>query len=184
MPSGGAQLGFIIIGCLAGSYLKNARIITMFCFTMISVCGVVMMYALDPAMKSGRMAGFCLMMAFVANMPLGLSLISSNVGGFTKKTVVNSMFFVAYCIGNIIGPQFFYTSEAPSYPTGITASLCGFCLGCFFLLSMRLYLMWENRRRNRKYGVVDAASNLAEDAATTADTDLTDKQNTNFRYMM
>jgi hypothetical protein len=44
-----------------------------------------------------------------------LSLISSNVGGFTKRSVISATLFVAYCVGNIIGPQFFLASQEPKY---------------------------------------------------------------------
>lgn len=32
-----------------------------------------------------------------------LSLISSNIAGYTKKTTVAAMYLIAYCVGNIIG---------------------------------------------------------------------------------
>jgi hypothetical protein len=44
-----------------------------------------------------------------------MSLVSSNVAGFTKKATVSSMMFIAYCVGNIIGPFLFFEHEAPKY---------------------------------------------------------------------
>lgn len=44
-----------------------------------------------------------------------LSMVSSNVAGFTKKSVTSSMIFVSFCVGNIVGPFFFFASEAPGY---------------------------------------------------------------------
>ena len=61
------------------------------------------------------MTGLCLGAVFAANIPLSLSLITSNVGGFTKKSTVSAMLFIAYCVGNIVGPQFYLTSEEPTY---------------------------------------------------------------------
>lgn len=55
------------------------------------------------------------MIAFVAGFPISLSMISSNVAGFTKKSVASAMMFVAYCAGNIAGPFLFFPSEAPVY---------------------------------------------------------------------
>lgn len=87
--------------------------------TIISMIGMVMMFALDNSQRNGKLGGFCLALAFAANQPLGLSLVASNVAGFSKKATVNAMMFVAYCIGNIVGPQFFSPSEAPAYPVSI-----------------------------------------------------------------
>lgn len=42
-------------------------------------------------------------------------MISSNVGGFTKRATVSSIVFICYCAGNIIGPQLFFEDEAPKY---------------------------------------------------------------------
>jgi ACS family allantoate permease-like MFS transporter len=50
-----------------------------------------------------------------------LSLISSNIAGFTKKATASVMFFIAYCVGQIITPQLFLSSQAPTYPTGFRA---------------------------------------------------------------
>lgn len=36
---------------------------------------------------------------------LGLVMISSNIGGYTKKQFTSGVVFVAYCAGNIAGPQ-------------------------------------------------------------------------------
>lgn len=43
-------------------------------------------------------------------------MISSNVAGFTKKSVASAMMFMAYTAGNIIGPFLFFSREAPDYP--------------------------------------------------------------------
>jgi hypothetical protein len=52
---------------------------------------------------------------YSAAMPIAIAMISSNVGGFTKKATVSAVFFILYCVGNIIGPQLFFESEAPKY---------------------------------------------------------------------
>ena len=115
--------------------------------TLTSLLGMVLMYALEENNQAGRMAGFCLSLAFSANMPLAMSLITSNVRGLTKRAVVNASVLVMYCVGNIVGPQFFSVAEAPKYSKGITASLIGFGLGFFWLVCLRTYLQWQNKKR-------------------------------------
>ena len=156
MPSGAAQLGFVVISAVLCSWIPNIRTVVMMSLSLISLVGMVLMYALDPANQAGRMAGFCLSLAFSANMPLSMSLITSNVGGFTKRAVINACVLIMYCVGNIVGPQFFSVEEAPNYPRGIKASLVGFALGFFWVLCLRVYLVWQNRKREKEETDVNA----------------------------
>ena len=180
MPSGGAQVGFVLVSSLLCSYVPNSRLITMFCLTLVSCAGIAIMYTAGDNRSAG-LAGYCLSMAFSANMPLGLSLISSNVGGFTKKATVTALNFVGYCLGNIIGPQFFTLNEAPEYPTGIRGCLSGLCLGAFFTALHWVYLQWENARRDRKYGKVTV---LSEEEKASNSEDKTDWEVKTFRYVL
>ncbi|KAJ5886987.1 uncharacterized protein N7473_009661 [Penicillium subrubescens] len=145
-----AELGFVILSSALCLWLPNMRTITMIVLTLISLTGMALKYALDASIQPGRMAGFCLSLAFAANMPLGLSLVTSNVREFTKRAVVNACVLVMYCVGNIVGPQFSSVDEAPRYNRGITASLAGFGLGVFWLVCLRVYLQWQNRIRSRE----------------------------------
>jgi hypothetical protein len=53
--------------------------------------------------------------AYSAGIPITLSIIASNVAGYTKKTTVSAIMFIGYCTGNIIGPFLFFSDEAPVY---------------------------------------------------------------------
>jgi hypothetical protein len=180
MPSGATQLIALGLLCLGATYFKNSRLFLMIAAVVVSVLGMALVYALPSHNRWGRLVGIWLCSPFAANIPISLSLITSNVGGFTKKSVVSAMIFSAYCVGNIIGPQFFYTHEAPRYQTGITATLAGFCLGVFFLACLLVYYLWENKRRDRKFGppsLASQAEELAEDVSNK-----TDMQLSGFRY--
>ncbi|GAB1192541.1 hypothetical protein APSETT444_001733 [Aspergillus pseudonomiae] len=176
MPTGAAQLGFIIVGAVLCSYFRDLRTIVIFCFAVISMIGMVLMYALDENNQSGRLAGFCLSLAFSASMPISLSLVTSNVGGMTKKATVNACVLVMYCAGNVVGPQFFNVRDAPNYPQGIRASLAGFCLGAFFIALLRVYLMWANTRRGRQPN--------GEESMVSDHEDKTDWEIPSFRYVL
>lgn len=58
----------------------------------------------DPGAPSPHAVGFT----------LGLVMISSNMGGYTKRAVTSSMVFCAYCVGNIVGPLCVFESVRPS----------------------------------------------------------------------
>jgi hypothetical protein len=83
---------------------------------VVSMIGMLLVWQLDEDNQAGRMAGLTMGAVFAVNIPLSLSLISSNVAGFTKRSVTSALLFVAYCVGNIVGPQVFLDTEEPSYP--------------------------------------------------------------------
>jgi hypothetical protein len=60
--------------------------------------------------------------------------------------------------------------------------MAGFALGIFFLFFLYLYYLFENRRRDKKYGVpslaVDAEEDLMEENLT-----MSDRQIHSFRYV-
>ena len=53
--------------------------------------------------KKGRPAGYYLGNVSTVSLVALLSLISTNVAGYTKKTTVVALFLIAYCAGNVIG---------------------------------------------------------------------------------
>lgn len=116
MPLGGAEIVFLVITSLACTFIPSSRIIAMILNTLVSVVGMLLIWKLDPADQVGRMLGLALGVVYAINLPISLSIVTSNVAGFSKKSVVSALLFVAYCVGNMVGPQFFLASEEPSYP--------------------------------------------------------------------
>lgn len=74
---------------------------------MIGLCtamiGMILIVALPLSNNSGRLAGYYLTQASPTPFVALLSLLSSNVAGYTKKTTVAAMYLIGYCVGNIIG---------------------------------------------------------------------------------
>lgn len=82
-----------------------------------------------------------------------LSLIGTNVAGYTKKTTVAAMYLIGYCAGYIIGPQMFRAEDAPVYRSAEIAMLC-----CWAVGAMDLYFIaWYYNRQNVKKAAVRAA---------------------------
>ncbi|OQV08580.1 hypothetical protein CLAIMM_12829 isoform 4 [Cladophialophora immunda] len=180
MPVGVSQLVFLLLTSSLATLLPSARLVLMIINTLTSMAGMIMVYECKG--RAARMGGLCLASVFAANVPLSLSLISSNVGGFTKRSVASATLFVAYCIGNIAGPQFFKSHEAPRYSTGLKASLSGFAFGAWFLACLLVYYIWENARRDRRYG---QSQRLSVDEALQEDlSGKTDRQLSDFRYLI
>lgn len=82
-------------------------------FHLHSLLGCALIYAVDN--RGVRLFSYYIFVSFASGLPLSLSLVSSNVAGYTKKATVSAMMFIAYCAGNIIGPFLFFSREAPRY---------------------------------------------------------------------
>ncbi|KAF9892243.1 hypothetical protein FE257_002020 [Aspergillus nanangensis] len=160
MPLGAAQIVFLIGTATVATLIPRTRILMMILNTLASMIGLILVWKLDDDNRTGRLVGLSLATVFACNIPLSLSIISSNVAGFTKRSVTSAMLFVAYCVGNIVGPQFFYESEAPRYPTGMKVAISGLALAAFFLACLLFYYVYENRRRDVAYG---APAQLSEE---------------------
>lgn len=197
MPSGGAQIVFLLITSFLASKLRNARVLLMILNTTVAMIGMVLVYTLK--VQAGRMSGLAFSAIFAINIPIALSLITSNVSGFTKRSTVSAIMFVAYCLGNICGPQFYLTREAPRYDVcyslyrtsshlltmsqlGLRSSLAGYAFGIAFLICLYIYYQYENRRRDRVYGSVAEVGSDQELADELSNK--TDRTITSFRYMM
>lgn len=116
MPQGGAEIVFLIITSIAVTYIPSSRILGMCFNTIVSIVGLILIWKLDPDNQAGQMVGLTLAIVYAINLPISLSVVTSNVAGLSKKSVVSSLLFIAYCVGNLVGPQFFLASEEPSYP--------------------------------------------------------------------
>ena len=102
--------------------------------------------------KKGRLAGYYFTQGSPTPFVALLSLIATNVAGYTKKTTVAALYLVAYCVGNIIGPQTFRPKDAPRYrPAEITI----ICCWCACLVDL-LFIWWYCRRMNQKKAAIRA----------------------------
>ncbi|KAL2869164.1 major facilitator superfamily domain-containing protein [Aspergillus lucknowensis] len=182
MPLGAAQLVFLVLTTGFATLLPNTRVIMMIFNTSVSLMGMILVWKLDASHAEARVAGLALSVVFAANTPLSLSLISSNVAGFTKRSFTSAFIFIGYCVGNIAGPQFFYESEEPQYQTGMTASVAGLAFGVLWLILLWLYYFFENKRRDARYGTVDQLSESEEVAQGLSNK--TDLEIESFRYVL
>lgn len=123
--------------------------------------------------------------AFSPNLIFLLLLVTSNVAGGTKRTVVSSLTLIAYCVGNMAGAQVFRTKDAPRYVGGTVA--CSACFGgqILVIIGWRCWYVYENRRRSRAL----AESGLSQEeqerqGRELGEQDTTDRKNPYFRYAM
>lgn len=62
-----------------------------------ALLGIVLIVGLPLSNSPGRLAGYYMTQASAAPFVALLSLIGTNVAGYTKKTTVSAMYLIAYC---------------------------------------------------------------------------------------
>ncbi|KEZ45488.1 hypothetical protein SAPIO_CDS1806 [Scedosporium apiospermum] len=171
------QLLFVLITTIGSSHLPNSRLYFMMFNLIVSIVGAAVIREVDSSHKWGRAIGNALTVSFTANFPMTMAMTSSNFGGFTKKTTVSAMVFLAYCAANIIGPHLFFDREAPSYPSGFLAIMVCFSAAVVLCILQRIYLVRENKKRDRSCEALDIPPE------TLNLMDKTDREIPQFRYV-
>lgn len=107
IPLGAMALITIIGSGYLGRTLADARhhIYALACLPVILGC--CLLWQLPSSSTGGRVAGVYLVTFFGSCYVQVIAFGTSNTAGYTKKTVVAAGIFVAYCLGNIIGPLLF-----------------------------------------------------------------------------
>ncbi|KAK2762293.1 hypothetical protein FQN54_001303 [Arachnomyces sp. PD_36] len=175
-------LGFYIIIILFSSawLVKKTgqNLLIMGLFVIPSFAGTIVLMTVENTSKArqiGLLISYYIVLSFWSAQTLALSMISRNVAGQTKKATVVAANFVAWAVGNSIGPQVFLEWDHPRYFIAFAVHM-----GCYALLVIVIAaLRWHLKRQNAKkdaLAVVD--TNLVH-----AFDDLTDRENPNFRYM-
>lgn len=93
------------------------------------------------------------------------------------------MMLIIFAAGNIAGPFFFRSGDAPRYVLAIATILVCFCAALLCAAALRFYMDWENRRRDRVYGVLETADDRM-DGMRLGMHDKTDLENPDFRYVL
>ncbi|KAH3991030.1 hypothetical protein HBI56_235230 [Parastagonospora nodorum] len=177
-PGGAVEVVFLIACGWAGDKY-GYRILISTTGLCTGILGMVLIVALPLDNNSGRLAGYYLTQASPTPFVALLSLISSNVAGYTKKTTVAAMYLIGYCVGNIIGPQTFRPKDAPRYvPAEITIIVSwSVCLG--ILAFIHCYCVWQNKKKAQ----IRAAPEYVH-IPNQEWLDLTDRENPEFVYTL
>ncbi|KAK7547080.1 putative MFS allantoate transporter [Phyllosticta paracitricarpa] len=186
----GALIAISILVCVylndyyANRLRRNTRCAFILLFLLPNIAGCLGLRFVPAHRHIARLWCYYLTGPYNAAFVLVLSLSMGNTAGHTKKIVTNAFLFLGYCVGNIAGPFFFKTEQAPGYELGVWSML--FCHLAEVVLVCVLWAMLarENRARDRRKAEREAAGVVAErDAEATAFEDLTDWENENFRYV-
>lgn len=163
LPVGGVECVAMIVAGGLSWYFTNARTIIMFLVCIPTLVGTCLLQAEPQSATWARASGVWLLLCVPASYAIMLSLIASNVAGFSKKITTTLLSFVIYCVGNIVSPQLFIASEAPHYGTGCRAMLVAITICEVMCIMLFCYYRYENKRRDKVLAetpqeVIDAMS--------------------------
>lgn len=131
----------------------------------ICIAGAAMLVGLPEDAKWGRLVGLWLCYFQGLGFSMSLTMVSSNIAGYTKKQLTAAILFTGYCVGNIIGPQTFKTSEAPYYHSAYIAMLIGYSVKLLMVVVLYVYMWSANKKRDRAMTAQGTLSDEEEKAA-------------------
>jgi hypothetical protein len=99
----------IIIILLSSTWIAkktHQNLLTMGFYVIPSFVGTIVLLTVrnrNTATKAGLLISYYIVLSFWAAQTLAMSMISRNIAGQTKKSVVIAMNFVCWAVGNAIG---------------------------------------------------------------------------------
>ncbi|BEJ11813.1 hypothetical protein CspHIS471_0202730 [Cutaneotrichosporon sp. HIS471] len=186
IPQGALVVIWITLGAWINSRLpKNSRTLVCAIFMLPTIGGALGFLLAPEKAYIGRLICFYLTGSYQASFVLSLSLITSNTGGQTKLMITSGMIWFGACIGNIVGPFFYRTEQAPKYQLGIGSLLVANCIELALFVVLRYSFIWENKKKAKQREALRAAGGdeIQSQTMTAFTVGLTDKTNPNFEYV-
>lgn len=185
IPGGAVQFLSLLGGGYICSRWPNIRCATMIVANTICIIGSALLVGLPNSNKWGRLVALWLCYFQGLGFSMSLTMVSSNVAGYTKKQLTGAILFTGYCVGNIIGPQTFKTSEAPYYHSAYIAMLVGYSVKLLMVVTLYIYMYTVNKKRDRAMAAEGTVSDEEERAAIERGMhDVTELDNKGFRYAL
>ncbi|KAJ3714730.1 MFS general substrate transporter [Lentinula raphanica] len=173
IPQGALVCIWIGLGAyLNGRLPPNSRTLVCILFMLPTIAGTLGFLLAPQDASVGRLICYYLTGSYQSSFVLGLSLITSNTAGQTKKQLTSALIWLGACVGNISGPFFYRTQDAPTYHLGIGSMLVSNCLEVLIFVALRVYLSYQNRKRDA--ADLAAADSGAKQGSTTTTGDVND----------
>ncbi|KAJ5387025.1 transporter [Penicillium cosmopolitanum] len=178
VPGGAVEVIALLLNGYMG-HVTNQRVLCSLGGLVAAFVGMVLIVALPESNNTGRLIGYYMTQAIPTAFVALLSMISSNVAGYTKKTTVAAVYLIGYCVGNIIGPQTFRPEDAPQYlPAEITILVC---IGVALMIMLFIY-WWYVKENKRKLEIQSRPDYVRLENQEFLD--LTDRENPDFLYSL
>ncbi|OAA66023.1 Major facilitator superfamily domain, general substrate transporter [Cordyceps fumosorosea ARSEF 2679] len=171
----------LILAGIAGSYIKNSRLIIFTLCEIPVIIGASLMWKISwHTHRNIGIAGFILLGPFAASYAMLLALVGANTAGHTKKVLMQAIIWSSYAICNGISPLFVRQTEVKAqYPSAFKGAIITAAIAVACGVMMRFYLQYQNYRRDKTYG-----KQTEEDIQNARFLDQTDMENKTFRYVL
>ncbi|KEF57582.1 uncharacterized protein A1O9_05500 [Exophiala aquamarina CBS 119918] len=180
MPASAVAIVSMVSSGIFGTFFPRRRILIAILYLLPSLAGNIILWKSDRSSKGALLAGLYISTTLYGALVQEFALLSSNIGGHTKKTVINATIFALANLGGFSGPWAYEGNEAArGYPTGQITTLSLLCasVGCFVLLWIH-YI----RCNKKKAPLREEHPELITDP-NVAFADLTDQSNPIFQYV-
>ncbi|CZT10409.1 hypothetical protein WAI453_012036 [Rhynchosporium graminicola] len=186
IPGGAVQfLALITGGWVCTKWPANIRCPTMIFANSVCILGAGLLVDLPRDNKWGRLVALWLCYFQGLGFSLSLTMVSSNVAGYTKKQLTGAVLFTGYCVGNIIGPQTFIDTEKPGYHSAYIAMLVGYSVKLAAVIVLYIYMWKSNKSRDAEQAARGELSEEEErEAIERGMLDMTENDNKGFRYTL
>lgn len=190
LPTGVINSGTVWIVALVPYFFKNSRVYVGLGLAVVPLIGTILLMTL-PAKGAewGIVVSTWLAGTSASLFCASASILTSNVKGNTKKSVVSAAYFIFFCLGSVVSPQAWTQDDAPRYTKGCILSISS--LVCF-MITLVVYAVMAKREschrdRMAAEGHVEymvMSGNSGEVVGVSLDSDLTDGRDKAFRYTL
>ncbi|KAH9898971.1 MFS general substrate transporter [Xylariomycetidae sp. FL2044] len=191
LPGNAVQILSLLASGWLSSHFPNMRCVVMLVGNLVCVgCGAALVGlpagADGTENKWGRLVALWLCSFQSVGFSISLTMVSSNVAGYTKKQLTGAILFVGYCVGNIIGPQTFIETEAPLYTSAYIAILIGYSVKTLMVIILYVYMWSVNKKRDREAAISGSqlTGEQEKEAIERGMLDVTELDNKGFRYVL
>jgi MFS family permease len=178
-PLGALCLITILLCGYLSSKIPNIRLILLIVNCLPVIAGCAMIWKSDWTYHAAApVAGYSIIGTFGAVVSQTIVVGMSNVAGATKKSAMAAAIFVAYCVGNIVGPQLIKSqTKAQHYPELWSGLIICYCITIMAAVALYVVLRRENGKR-------EGLPIDEDERDRCAFMDLTDKENRYFKYVL
>lgn len=180
-PTGVIATVWSLLFNIAASRLPGYRCLLIVISIIFPIVSAILLWQLPQDNKSNLLGAYYAFYSYWAPYTMSTSLPMANTSGHSKKVTLNAMFFLGYCIGNILGPQVFREDDAPTYHKGYIGLLASLIVGIITISLYGILCRMENMRRDNLQGRATQPQ-TEEQKRAEAFSDKTDVEKLNFRY--
>ncbi|WVQ63084.1 uncharacterized protein L199_001235 [Kwoniella botswanensis] len=182
LPSSIVSAGSLLAWGIAARKYGGLRTLGMVLPLIPAIAGIAAVYATTHGNhpKWGRAVAYWLINSYAVTWPFFQAHIGVNFAGHTKRSFIYGSVLVMFSAANIVGP-FIFPSGSSNYSKALAIILVFFCVQALLAVTIRVYMIFDNRRRDKKFGKVDRR--METEGALEGLSDKTDRENTAFRYV-